>query len=79
MDMRTYLAIEAISKTTQYDLVSVICHKGNALYRNYWTLGKRKDKNWYMFAGNKIYRLEKSEALSKSAYVLIYQLRGFEK
>ena len=57
-----------------YDLISVSQHYG-ASFGGHYTAVCKKDKTWYKFDDDSVYKISNDNIVNSSAYILLYKLR----
>uniref|UniRef100_A0A8D3CXN2 Ubiquitin carboxyl-terminal hydrolase 33 n=1 Tax=Scophthalmus maximus TaxID=52904 RepID=A0A8D3CXN2_SCOMX len=82
LDLQPFLAKDSSAQTTNYDLLSVICHHGTAssdvlhsLARGHYIAYCRNDANnlWYEFDDQSVTEVSESCVQNAEAYVLFYK------
>ncbi|XP_053739765.1 ubiquitin carboxyl-terminal hydrolase 33 [Synchiropus splendidus] len=74
LDLQPFLAKDGLAQTTNYDLLSVICHHGTAS-RGHYIAYCRNDVNnlWYEFDDQSVTEVSESCVQNAEAYVLFYK------
>lgn len=72
LDMRLYLHSECVSKVSNYELFSVICHYGTAGGGHYICYALNGGQ-WYEFDDQYVTRVTPEKVQSCEAYVLFYR------
>ncbi|CAG9821183.1 unnamed protein product [Phaedon cochleariae] len=75
LDMRPYLHSDCVSKVSNYELFSVICHHGTAGGGHY-TCFALNSGQWYEFDDQCVTKVAADKVLTCEAYVLFYQKAG---
>ena len=57
-----------------YDLISVSQHYGLS-FGGHYTAVCKKDKTWYKFDDDSVYKISNDNIVNSSAYILLYKLR----
>uniref|UniRef100_A0AAQ5Z037 Ubiquitin carboxyl-terminal hydrolase n=1 Tax=Amphiprion ocellaris TaxID=80972 RepID=A0AAQ5Z037_AMPOC len=76
LDLQPFLAKDSSAQTTNYDLLSVICHHGTTCeYRGHYIAYCRNDVNnlWYEFDDQSVTEVSESCVQNAEAYVLFYK------
>ncbi|KAG8141981.1 hypothetical protein E2320_006625 [Naja naja] len=74
LDLRPFLAKESISKVTNYDLLSVICHHGTAGSGHYIAYCQNMiSGQWYEFDDQYVTEVHETVVQNAEAYVLFYR------
>uniref|UniRef100_A0A670ZPU7 ubiquitinyl hydrolase 1 n=2 Tax=Pseudonaja textilis TaxID=8673 RepID=A0A670ZPU7_PSETE len=74
LDLRPFLAKESISKVTNYDLLSVICHHGTAGSGHYIAYCQNMiNGQWYEFDDQYVTEVHETVVQNAEAYVLFYR------
>uniref|UniRef100_A0A674NKN1 Ubiquitin carboxyl-terminal hydrolase n=1 Tax=Takifugu rubripes TaxID=31033 RepID=A0A674NKN1_TAKRU len=74
LDLQPFLAKDSFSQTTNYDLLSVICHHGTASSGHYIAYCRNDENNlWYEFDDHRVTEVSESCVQNAEAYVLFYK------
>ncbi|XP_055007804.1 ubiquitin carboxyl-terminal hydrolase 33 isoform X3 [Boleophthalmus pectinirostris] len=74
LDLQPFLAKDSSAQTTNYDLLSVICHHGTASSGHYIAYCRNDTNNlWYEFDDQSVTEVSESCVQNAEAYVLFYK------
>ncbi|TNN88524.1 Ubiquitin carboxyl-terminal hydrolase 33 [Liparis tanakae] len=74
LDLQPFLAKDSAAQTTNYDLLSVICHHGTASSGHYIAYCRNDVNNlWYEFDDQSVTEVSESCVQNAEAYVLFYK------
>ncbi|XP_074508111.1 ubiquitin carboxyl-terminal hydrolase 33 isoform X3 [Sebastes fasciatus] len=74
LDLQPFLAKDSSAQTTNYDLLSVICHHGTASSGHYIAYCRNDSNNlWYEFDDQSVTEVSESCVQNAEAYVLFYK------
>uniref|UniRef100_A0A673BKV9 Ubiquitin carboxyl-terminal hydrolase n=1 Tax=Sphaeramia orbicularis TaxID=375764 RepID=A0A673BKV9_9TELE len=74
LDLQPFLAKDSSAQTTNYDLLSVICHHGTASSGHYIAYCRNDANNlWYEFDDQSVTEVSESCVQNAEAYVLFYK------
>ncbi|KAK7944879.1 hypothetical protein WMY93_000607 [Mugilogobius chulae] len=74
LDLQPFLAKDSSAQTTNYDLLSVICHHGTASSGHYIAYCRNDSNNlWYEFDDQSVNEVPESCVQNAEAYVLFYK------
>ncbi|XP_075877900.1 ubiquitin carboxyl-terminal hydrolase 33 [Nelusetta ayraudi] len=74
LDLQSFLAKDGSAQTTNYDLLSVICHHGTASSGHYIAYCRNDVNNlWYEFDDQSVTEVSESSVQNAEAYVLFYK------
>ncbi|CAF91634.1 unnamed protein product, partial [Tetraodon nigroviridis] len=74
LDLQPFLAKDSSCQTTNYDLLSVICHHGTASSGHYIAYCRNDGNNlWYEFDDHRVTEVSESCVQNAEAYVLFYK------
>lgn len=74
LDLQPFLAKDSTAQTTNYDLLSVICHHGTASSGHYIAYCRNDANNlWYEFDDQSVTEVSESCVQNAEAYVLFYK------
>ncbi|KAF6728104.1 Ubiquitin carboxyl-terminal hydrolase 33 [Oryzias melastigma] len=77
LDLQPFLSKDSSAQTTNYDLLSVICHHGTASSGHYIAYCRNDSNNlWYEFDDQSVTEVSESCVQNAEAYVLFYKAMG---
>uniref|UniRef100_H2ZYD5 Ubiquitin carboxyl-terminal hydrolase n=1 Tax=Latimeria chalumnae TaxID=7897 RepID=H2ZYD5_LATCH len=73
LELRPFLTKHSPCQVTTYDLISLICHRGNVNSGHYIAYCRKDANTWYQYDDHKVSEVSEATIQKEHAYILLYK------